>query len=1088
MANRFPLVLDTTDNNKIKEIQSGDNLNLAQNSIVDVQNITALGTINAADIKVNGNRIVAQAFADLTDTPASFIGSPNYFVKVKPDGTGLEYRPLSDLGNIEIDTITVDTSIVPSVHQSGSIGTLAARFDSVYATSLYGNLRGYNDEIVFNASTAKISYAALEGVPSQLSDFTDDVGFLKTADLNTVLAGLFDDGVPFTTDIIGSVFGDDSTLLVDGVNSIITGDVSNSQITTTNLITSTAQITTTTVSNINGPSTGNLTIDPGASGIIDIGTSAGTTAVNIENAVIETFNQGSGLGVAQLTANTDLEINAGNRVKITGGVPFRFSSTTTALQLAIGAQEGDVIYNTSTSRLQMYQGSAWKDVNGNVEATTGTSNFNDVVIAGDLTVTGTTTSIETTNTDITDNVITLNKGETGAGVTLTTSGIEIERGTSPNRSLVWTENFGGKWLVTDDATLLANRLEANYLVGSLSVSTDNLVMGDGDITATGTLTMGGNDLVQIVSVTTDIELLPVGKVKVDGILEVTGNTTVVGNTTVTGSIEAAAFKGTFVGDDSTVLVDGNNNKVVGDIQTSSLRTSESKIALGEGAGETNQGSSAVAIGYQAGETDQESWATAVGFVAGTNTQGEEATAFGAHSGQVGQGAGAVAIGAYAGNVGQGNKAVAIGYEAGPLNQAANSIVINATGNTLNNTQADAFIVKPIRNLASANVMMYNPANGELTHTATPGTLAADLDQTTVAIGATTATAINIGNAGSTTTINGTLSVPALVSGNITADDSMSITTASGDGNEISIVPQGTNRAVNLTADVIRISGDVILPIVAKAGVVGDIKGSVVGDDSTVLIDGVAGKIVGDIASTNIHGTAFKADTIVNNNSTTLDITAAGFLNIFGGADDAGVSNIQMDKNGINHIELKTEPGNPGNPTDYARVAINAGTNEGDVRIGTPVSTRNQVVEMYNATVYGTLVGEVLGTIVGDVQGSVVADDSSVIIDGVAGKVVGPISKIVGDVQQISGPGAISLDTLITEITTTGTDDAYSLADGVVGQIKIIAMIVDGGDATLTPTTLATGTTITFSDVNDNITLLYTTNGWLNTANQNATIA
>ena len=37
----------------------------------------------------------------------------------------------------------------------------------------------------------------------------------------------------------------------------------------------------------------------------------------------------------------------------------------------------------------MYQGSAWKDVNGNVEATAGTSNFNDVVIAGDLTVNGT---------------------------------------------------------------------------------------------------------------------------------------------------------------------------------------------------------------------------------------------------------------------------------------------------------------------------------------------------------------------------------------------------------------------------------------------------------------------------------------------------------------------------------------------------------------------------------------------------------------------------------------------------------------------------------------------------------------------------
>ena len=42
MANRYPLILDTTDSNKIKELQTGDNLNLADNSIVGVQNITDL--------------------------------------------------------------------------------------------------------------------------------------------------------------------------------------------------------------------------------------------------------------------------------------------------------------------------------------------------------------------------------------------------------------------------------------------------------------------------------------------------------------------------------------------------------------------------------------------------------------------------------------------------------------------------------------------------------------------------------------------------------------------------------------------------------------------------------------------------------------------------------------------------------------------------------------------------------------------------------------------------------------------------------------------------------------------------------------
>jgi hypothetical protein len=93
---------------------------------------------------------------------------------------------------------------------------------------------------------------------------------------------------------------------------------------------------------------------------------------------------------------------------------------------------------------------------------------------------------------------------------------------------------------------------------------------------------------------------------------------------------------------------------------------------------------------------------------------------------------------------------------------------------------------------------------------------------------------------------------------------------------------------------------------------------------------------------------------------------------------------------------------------------------------------------------------------------------------------------VNSVQQISGPGAISLATPITEITTTGTD-SYTLADGVIGQTKIIIMIVDGGDATITPTTFATGTTITMADVNDNITLLYGANGWVNTANQGAII-
>ena len=89
------------------------------------------------------------------------------------------------------------------------------------------------------------------------------------------------------------------------------------------------------------------------------------------------------------------------------------------------------------------------------------------------------------------------------------------------------------------------------------------------------------------------------------------------------------------------------------------------------------------------------------------------------------------------------------------------------------------------------------------------------------------------------------------------------------------------------------------------------------------------------------------------------------------------------------------------------------------------------------------------------------------------------------VENITGPGAISLTTGVTLITTTGTD-AYTLADGTEGQIKIISMKVDGGDAIVTPDNLVGYTSVTLNNVKDNFTLLYQSTGWVITALQAAT--
>ena len=99
------------------------------------------------------------------------------------------------------------------------------------------------------------------------------------------------------------------------------------------------------------------------------------------------------------------------------------------------------------------------------------------------------------------------------------------------------------------------------------------------------------------------------------------------------------------------------------------------------------------------------------------------------------------------------------------------------------------------------------------------------------------------------------------------------------------------------------------------------------------------------------------------------------------------------------------------------------------------------------------------------------------------------AKIIGGVQSLSGAGAVDLTNLITELTTTGAD-ALTLADGSTsGQIKIVNMIVDGGDGTLTPVTFANGTTITFDAVGESATLVWnSTVGWVATSTVGATIA
>lgn len=94
-------------------------------------------------------------------------------------------------------------------------------------------------------------------------------------------------------------------------------------------------------------------------------------------------------------------------------------------------------------------------VTTNAQTFAGDKTFsNNVIISGDLTVSGTTTTVNTETILLADNIITLNSNYTGATPT-ENGGIEVERGTLTNVSLIWDESID-RWKFTNDGTIFYN--------------------------------------------------------------------------------------------------------------------------------------------------------------------------------------------------------------------------------------------------------------------------------------------------------------------------------------------------------------------------------------------------------------------------------------------------------------------------------------------------------------------------------------------------------------------------------------------------------------------------------------------------------
>jgi len=169
-------------------------------------------------------------------------------------------------------------------------------------------------------------------------------------------------------------------------------------------------------------------------------------------------------GITIDSANNDLKLSSipnsslsNSSITVTGGAGLTATAGATSLggstTIAVGAGTGITVNtddvaiknagNFSDNTILM-----WDDTNGQLvdsaitdDGTTielgSDSSTRNVVVSGNLTVSGTTTTVDSTTVNIGDNIIVLNTDETGTPSQ--DAGIEIERGTETNASFLWIE-------------------------------------------------------------------------------------------------------------------------------------------------------------------------------------------------------------------------------------------------------------------------------------------------------------------------------------------------------------------------------------------------------------------------------------------------------------------------------------------------------------------------------------------------------------------------------------------------------------------------------------------------------------------------
>lgn len=415
----------------------------------DAGTITSDGALNVTGISNLG--VISGSSMDLT-------GNANIQGNITLGGN-------ITIGDASSDTIAfggdVSTDIIPNADGTLDLGSSTDRFAEVHATSLFGALNSTNGVI---SGSSQLDGTTI-GSTSNSSFIGTFTGIVNAN--NGVISGSTNTDSITITETDGNI---SAAVTVAGIKG---GVVSGS-----------AQVVD--VLNTN-------TVISGSGQLLDVATDFGSGRVSGEQ-----FGDVAGTSTFTGSFNGDGSGLSGLVSTLTFGNAGVNSDSTVDLQ----TQELDFV--GTSNEIETSVSGQTVQIGLPDDVTIG----NDLVVTGDLTVSGTTTTVNSNEVNIGDNIIVLNSDE--AGTPTQDGGIDIERGTLTNARIAWdeSEDYWVAGLVGSESKLLrangdgvisgsaqiASEISGSFSVAHLNSKVTGIVSGSSQVFSdvSGDITIASN--------------------------------------------------------------------------------------------------------------------------------------------------------------------------------------------------------------------------------------------------------------------------------------------------------------------------------------------------------------------------------------------------------------------------------------------------------------------------------------------------------------------------------------------------------------------------------------------------------------------